>query len=176
VSAGELKRALAAGVPAAKIVFSGVGKTKAEMAFALDAGLYQFNVESEGELAALDEVARARATRAPVALRINPDVDAKTHAKISTGKAENKFGIPLKDARAIYALTATVAGGAPRHTNSMTAGGARHATSHSSAALTVMATPPTTLAAATTATAAHQPATHCVREKDFHMACVLFRL
>jgi len=103
VSGGELKRALAAGVPPAKIVFSGVGKTRAEIAVALDASILQFNVESEDELDIIDEIARAKGVRAPVALRVNPDVDARTHAKISTGKAENKFGISLSRAAAAYA-------------------------------------------------------------------------
>ncbi len=85
VSEGEIHRALAAGVPREKIVFSGVGKTRAEMAFALDAGIFGFNVESEAELHTLSEVASARDLTARIALRINPDVDAKTHAKISTG-------------------------------------------------------------------------------------------
>jgi diaminopimelate decarboxylase len=95
VSEGEMRVALAAGVPARKIVFAGVGKTRAEMAAALDAGILQFNVESVPELEALSEVATAKGRRAPVALRVNPDVDARTHAKISTGKSENKFGIDL---------------------------------------------------------------------------------
>jgi diaminopimelate decarboxylase len=99
VSGGELHRALTAGIPAERIVFAGVGKTRAEMAAALDAGILQFNVESLPELEALDAVARGRGQRAPVSLRINPDVDARTHAKISTGKAENKFGIELGLAR-----------------------------------------------------------------------------
>jgi diaminopimelate decarboxylase len=110
VSAGELAKALAAGIPADKIVFSGVGKTQAEMRAALDAGIYQFNVESEPELAALDEVARSLGKRAPVTLRINPDVDAKTHAKINTGTAETKFGIPFSRAREAYAHAATLKG------------------------------------------------------------------
>lgn len=99
VSEGELRVALAAGVPAERIVFAGVGKTAEEMAFALDAGIMQFNVESRPELELLSQVALARGTTAPVALRINPDVDALTHAKISTGKAENKFGIDFAHAR-----------------------------------------------------------------------------
>src|ERR1700741_5150980 len=99
VSGGELKKARAAGIPADKIVFSGVGKTKAELALGLDADIYQFNVESEPELEALDEIARGKSKRAPVTLRINPDVDAKTHAKITTGTAENKFGVPIGRAR-----------------------------------------------------------------------------
>lgn len=110
VSGGELAKALAAGVPAQKIVFSGVGKTKAEMCAALDAGIYQFNVESEPELEALNQVAQAMGKRAPVSLRINPDVDAKTHAKINTGTAETKFGIPYAHARDAYALAAKMPG------------------------------------------------------------------
>lgn len=103
VSGGELKRALKAGIPASRIVFSGVGKQPAEMAMALQAGIKQFNVESEPELAELNKVAINMGLQAPVALRINPDVDAKTHAKISTGKAENKFGIPWAKAKDVYA-------------------------------------------------------------------------
>ncbi|HZS82404.1 MAG TPA: diaminopimelate decarboxylase [Stellaceae bacterium] len=95
VSEGELRRALAAGVPPDRIVFSGVGKTREELAFALARGIHQINVESEPELEALSEVASSMGLRAPVALRVNPDVDARTHAKISTGKKENKFGIDL---------------------------------------------------------------------------------
>lgn len=108
VSGGELARALAAGIPASRIVFSGVGKQKAEMAAALKAGIHQFNVESEPELEALNEVARGLAAKASIAFRINPDVDAGTHAKISTGKAENKFGIPWARARAAYARAAAL--------------------------------------------------------------------
>jgi diaminopimelate decarboxylase len=110
VSGGELKKALAAGIPASRIVFSGVGKTKAEMALGLDAGIHQFNVESEPELAALNETALAKGMRAPVTLRVNPDVDAKTHAKITTGTAENKFGVPIARAREIYASAAQMKG------------------------------------------------------------------
>src|SRR3569833_177251 len=110
VSGGELAKALAAGVPANKIVFSGVGKTREEMRNGLEAGIYQFNVESEPELAALNEVALAMNRRAPIALRINPDVDAKTHAKINTGTAETKFGIPFARAREVYAHAATLKG------------------------------------------------------------------
>lgn len=102
VSGGELERALKAGVPANKIVFSGVGKTREEMAAALQAGIYCFNIESEPELAVLSELAASLGKAAPVSVRVNPDVDAKTHAKIATGKAENKFGVPLSRARAIY--------------------------------------------------------------------------
>ncbi len=94
VSEGELCRALAAGIPASKVVFSGVAKTAREMAFALDAGIKCFNVESEPELLRLSAVASGKGVVAPVSFRINPDVDARTHAKISTGKSENKFGIP----------------------------------------------------------------------------------
>ena len=103
VSEGELRRARAAGVPADKIIFAGVGKTRAEMAYALEQGILGFNVESEPELEALSEVAAARGMTARVALRVNPDVDARTHAKISTGKSENKFGIPYLDAPRLYA-------------------------------------------------------------------------
>ncbi len=95
VSEGELRRALAAGVAPGKIVFAGVGKTAHEMAAGLEAGILQFNVESLPELELLSQVARDRGVTAPIALRLNPDVDARTHAKISTGKAENKFGIGL---------------------------------------------------------------------------------
>jgi len=110
VSGGELARALSAGIPANKIVFSGVGKTKDEMATALKAGIYCFNVESEPELAALSEIATAMKKTAPISVRVNPDVDAKTHAKIATGKAENKFGVPLSRAREIYAHAAKMPG------------------------------------------------------------------
>ena len=106
VSEGELRRALAAGIPANKIVFSGVGKTRAEMAHALEVGIAQFNVESEPEMQALSEVAVTMGKTAAIAIRVNPDVDAKTHAKISTGKSENKFGIPIARARAVYAQAA----------------------------------------------------------------------
>ena len=104
VSEGELRRALAVGVAPEKIVFSGVGKTRAEMAFALDAGIFAFNVESEPELRALSEVAASRGVAARIAFRVNPDVDAKTHHKIATGKAENKFGVPFADAHGLYQL------------------------------------------------------------------------
>jgi len=110
VSQGELRRALAAGVPGERIVFSGVGKTREEMAFALDSGILCFNVESEPELEALSEVALSKGMRAPISIRINPDVDAKTHAKISTGKSENKFGIPISRAREVYARAASLKG------------------------------------------------------------------
>ncbi len=110
VSGGELRRALAAGVPGDRIVFSGVGKTRAEMGLALDAGILQFNVESEPELRTLSEVATARGITAPVAIRINPDVDAKVHQKITTGLRENKFGIEWTLAPEIYAHAATLPG------------------------------------------------------------------
>lgn len=103
VSAGELKRALAAGIPAEKIVFSGVGKTREEMEFSLKAGIKQFNIESEAELELLNVVAGEMGVIAPVSVRVNPDVDAKTHEKISTGKSENKFGIPWHRAGDVYA-------------------------------------------------------------------------
>jgi diaminopimelate decarboxylase len=110
VSGGEYLRAKAAGVPGDKIVFSGVGKTADEMRMALQGGIRQFNVESEPEMVALDAVARSLGKVAPITLRINPDVDAKTHAKIATGKSENKFGIPISRAREVYALAATLQG------------------------------------------------------------------
>ena len=103
VSEGELRRALAAGAPASKVIFAGVGKTRGEMAYALRQGILGFNVESEPELRALSDVAAGLGLTARIALRVNPDVDAKTHAKISTGKAENKFGIPYAQARQLYA-------------------------------------------------------------------------
>lgn len=102
VSGGELFRALAAGVPPEKIVYSGVGKTREELAYGLKAGILQFNVESEQELEALQEVAAAGGTRARVSFRVNPDVDPQTHAYISTGLAKNKFGIPIDQAMAVY--------------------------------------------------------------------------
>ena len=110
VSGGEYLRAKAAGVPGERIVFSGVGKTKGEMRLALEGGIRQFNVESEPELLALSEIAAGMGLRAPIALRVNPDVDAKTHEKIATGKSENKFGIPIAKAREVYALAGTLPG------------------------------------------------------------------
>ena len=110
VSEGELRRALAAGVPGDRIVFSGVAKTRSEMALALDCGILCFNVESEPELEALAEVAVSKGVEAPISLRVNPDVDAKTHKKISTGKSENKFGIPIARAREVYARAAALKG------------------------------------------------------------------
>jgi len=103
VSEGEIRIARMAGIPAQRIVFSGVGKKPAEMAYALDTGVLMFNVESEPELDALNAVAVAKGVRAPISLRVNPDVDANTHAKITTGKAENKFGIAWDRALAVYA-------------------------------------------------------------------------
>lgn len=110
VSEGELRRARAAGVPANRIIFAGVGKTRSEMAYALGEGILGFNVESEPELLALSEVAASMGVRAPVAIRVNPDVDAGTHAKISTGKAENKFGVPFAGAAELYARATTLPG------------------------------------------------------------------
>jgi diaminopimelate decarboxylase len=102
VSSGELRRALAAGVPPDRIIFSGVGKTAAEMTDAVQAGIYQFNLESEEEAAELSAVAQAARRTVDVAFRVNPDVDALTHAKISTGRADNKFGIPIGRAEGAY--------------------------------------------------------------------------
>ncbi len=110
VSAGELMRARAAGVPGQRIVFSGVGKTREEMGQALDAGILCFNVESEPELDALSEVALSKGVTAPVSIRVNPDVDAKTHKKISTGKSATKFGIPISRARDVYDYAARLPG------------------------------------------------------------------
>jgi diaminopimelate decarboxylase len=110
VSEGELRRALAAGIPAEKILFSGVGKTAREMDFALEADILCFNVESEPELELLSARASALGKTARISLRINPDVDAKTHKKISTGKAENKFGIDWHRARDVYARAAKLPG------------------------------------------------------------------
>lgn len=110
VSEGELRRALAAGVPPERIVFSGVGKTEGEMAHALDVGIHQFNVESEPELELLSEIATRAGRDAAVSIRINPDVDARTHEKISTGKAENKFGVAWSDARRVYARAGALPG------------------------------------------------------------------
>ncbi len=110
VSEGELRRARAAGVPANRIIFAGVGKTRQEMAHALAEGILGFNVESEPELDALSEVAASLGRTASIAIRVNPDVDARTHAKISTGKSENKFGIPFLDAPRLYAKAARLPG------------------------------------------------------------------
>ena len=114
VSEGELRRVLAAGVLPEKIAFSGVGKTADEMAFALEEGIFAFNVESEPELRTLSETASSLGLNARIALRVNPDVDAKTHHKIATGKAENKFGIPYGEALALYRLAAALPGVDPR--------------------------------------------------------------
>ncbi|HEY3800723.1 MAG TPA: diaminopimelate decarboxylase [Caulobacteraceae bacterium] len=109
VSEGEIRRALAAGVPAARIVFSGVGKTAAELAFALDARVAEINVESEPELALLARIAADKGVRAPIAIRVNPEVGAGGHSKISTGHAESKFGVPLSEAERLYANAANTA-------------------------------------------------------------------
>ncbi len=110
VSIGEYLRARAAGVPGNRIVFSGVGKTRNEMHQALQGGIRQFNVESEPEMRALSDVAVSLGVRAPIAIRVNPDVDARTHEKIATGKKENKFGIPISRAREVYAEAARLPG------------------------------------------------------------------
>lgn len=110
VSGGEYARAKAAGVPGDKIVFSGVGKTEDEIEAALSGGIRQFNVESEPEMQTISAVAVRLGVVAPIAIRVNPDVDAKTHAKIATGKSENKFGIPISRAREVYALAAGLPG------------------------------------------------------------------
>ncbi len=110
VSGGEYLRARAAGVPGDRIVFSGVGKTRDEMQTALAGGIRQFNVESEPEMQVLSAVAKDMGKMAPITIRVNPDVDAKTHAKIATGKSENKFGIPISRAREVYALAASLPG------------------------------------------------------------------
>ena len=110
VSGGEYARAKAAGVPGERIVFSGVGKTREEIRTALEGGIRQFNIESEPEMRAISEVASELGVVAPVTVRVNPDVDAKTHAKIATGKSENKFGIPIARAREVYAEAAALPG------------------------------------------------------------------
>ena len=110
VSGGEYLRARAAGVPGSRIVFSGVGKTRAEMRLALEGGIRQFNVESEPELRALSQVCVSMGVTAPITLRVNPDVDAKTHEKIATGKKENKFGIPIARASEVYGEAARLPG------------------------------------------------------------------
>lgn len=110
VSEGELRRALAAGIPANRIMFSGVGKTVSEMDLGLEAGIYCFNVESEPELEVLNARAVKAGKQAHVSFRVNPDVDARTHAKISTGKKENKFGISFDRARVVYARAASLPG------------------------------------------------------------------
>ena len=108
VSGGEYLRAKAAGISGDKIVFSGVGKTREEMELAIKNGIRQFNVESEAELKVLNEVALSLGAIAPITLRVNPDVDAKTHAKIATGKSENKFGIPISKAQEVYSIAASM--------------------------------------------------------------------
>jgi diaminopimelate decarboxylase len=110
VSGGELKRALAAGIPPDRIMFSGVGKSAPELAAAVDAGILCVNVESESELELLSAIATGKGRTANVSVRVNPDIDPKTHAKIATGKAENKFGIPISRARDVYALAAKTPG------------------------------------------------------------------
>ena len=110
VSGGEYLKARAAGVPGERIVFSGIGKTKAEMKLALQGGIRQFNVESEPEMVALNEVALSLGMIAPITVRVNPDVDAKTHEKIATGRKENKFGIPIARARDVYAQAGRLKG------------------------------------------------------------------
>ena len=110
VSGGEYARAVAAGVPGERIVFSGVGKTHDEIRASLIGGIRQFNVESEPEMAVISEVATSLGLEAPITIRVNPDVDAKTHAKIATGKSENKFGIPISRAREVYAHAAALPG------------------------------------------------------------------
>jgi diaminopimelate decarboxylase len=110
VSGGELRRALLAGVAPDRIMFSGIGKTEAELAAAIDAGILCVNMESEPELALLSAVAAAKDRRADISLRVNPDIDARTHAKIATGKSENKFGIPISRAREVYAQAARLPG------------------------------------------------------------------
>ena len=110
VSGGEYLRAKAAGVPGSRIVFSGVGKTRDEMRMALAGGIRQFNVESEPELRALSEVATSMGLVAPITIRVNPDVDARTHEKIATGKKDNKFGIAIDRAPAVYAEAARLTG------------------------------------------------------------------
>ena len=110
VSGGELRRARAAGVPGGRVTFSGVGKTPAELAMALDEGIHCFNVESEHELRALSGLAASKDATARIALRLNPNIDAGTHAKIATGRADDKFGIPIGRARDIYAEAARLPG------------------------------------------------------------------
>jgi diaminopimelate decarboxylase len=110
VSGGELKRARAAGIAADKIMFSGIGKTAEELASAVDEGILCINVESEPELDLLSSIAAAKGRTAPISVRVNPDIDPKTHHKIATGKAENKFGIPISRARAVYAHAAKLKG------------------------------------------------------------------
>src|ERR1700722_10782349 len=129
VSEGEMRRALAAGIPPQRIIFSGIGKTRAELDAALDAEIHQINVELVPELRQLSELAAARGQTARIAIRVNPNVDALTHAKISTGRKENKFGIDIEDAAAAYGLAADLPGiepvGLAVHIGSQTGGGLR---------------------------------------------------
>jgi len=110
VSGGELKRARLAGIPAGKIMFSGIGKTADELSAAIDEGILCINVESEPELELLSSIASSKGHAAPISVRVNPDIDPKTHHKIATGKAENKFGIPISRAREVYARAAKLKG------------------------------------------------------------------
>lgn len=110
VSEGEIRKALAAGIPASKIVFSGVGKTESELAFAVEAGIYQINVESEGELEALSRIGAAKGRRQSIVLRVNPEIGAGGHAKITTGDAANKFGVSFSEAERLYAKAANMPG------------------------------------------------------------------
>ena len=113
VSGGEIRRALAAGIPPERIIFSGVGKSAEEIEFALTTGVAEINLESEPELRLVNEIAQRRGVRAPVALRVNPDVSAGAHDKISTGKADSKFGIAIGEAERVYAMASNSAGLAP---------------------------------------------------------------
>lgn len=110
VSEGEIRKALAAGIPASKIVFSGVGKTESELAFAVEAGIYQINIESEGELEALSRIGAAKGKRQSIVLRVNPEIGAGGHAKITTGDAANKFGVSFSEAERLYAKAANMPG------------------------------------------------------------------
>src|SRR5690349_16483699 len=110
VSGGELKRARAAGIPADKIMFSGIGKTASELALAVEEGILCVNIESEPELELLSSIAASKGPSAHISVRVNPDIDAKTHHKIATGKAENKFGIPISRAREVYARAGKLKG------------------------------------------------------------------
>ena len=110
VSGGELKRALSAGIPPNKIMFSGIGKTAAELALAVETGILCVNVESEPELELLSQVAAGKGRSVDISIRVNPDIDARTHAKIATGKSENKFGIPISRARDVYRHAAKLPG------------------------------------------------------------------
>lgn len=110
VSEGEIRKAIAAGIPAERIVFSGVGKTEAELRFAVEAGIYQINIETEGELLALSRVAEALGRRQAAVFRINPDVGAGGHAKITTGSSDNKFGVGLEEAERLYAIASNLPG------------------------------------------------------------------